>query len=100
MFLTGLRKKYRDQLIPWFENLKKLLKMWKDFYNFRLKDSTSLQNSTTIPFNLWQECTDLLLNMMKMIFVLYFININQLYKLKKIQKLINVYGFIFFFLII
>ena len=36
--------------------------MWKDFYNFSSKDSTSLKNSTTIPFNLWQQVTDLLLN--------------------------------------
>ena len=34
--------------------------------------------------------------MMKVIFVLYFININQLYKLNKTQKLLNVYGFNFF----
>ena len=34
--------------------------------------------------------------MMKMIFVLYFISINQLYKLNKTQKLLNVYGFNFF----
>ena len=33
--------------------------MWKDF---RPKDSASLQNSITIPFNLWQQVTDLLLN--------------------------------------
>ncbi len=31
--------------------------MWKDFYNFRLKYSASLQKSTTIPFNLWQQVT-------------------------------------------
>ncbi len=33
---------------------------------------------------------------MKVIFVLYFININQLYKLNKTEKLLNVYGFNFF----
>ena len=60
-FLTGLRKKYKDEVIPAFENFKKLLKMWKDFYNYRPKDSASLQNSTTIPFNIWQQVTDLLL---------------------------------------
>ena len=36
--------------------------MWKDLYNFISKDSISLKNSTTIPFNLWQQVTDLLLN--------------------------------------
>ena len=36
--------------------------MWKDFYNFKPKYSASLQKSTTIPFNLWQQVTDLLLN--------------------------------------
>ena len=60
-FLTGLRKKYKDEVTPAFENFKKLLKMWKDFYNYRPKDSASLQNSTTIPFNIWQQVTDLLL---------------------------------------
>ena len=60
-FLTQLRNKYKDKVIPAFENFKKLLKMWKDFYNYRPKDSASLQNSTTIPFNIWQRVTDLLL---------------------------------------
>ena len=36
--------------------------MWKDFYNFRSKDYTSLKNSIIIPFNLWQQVTDLSLN--------------------------------------
>ena len=61
MFIIGLRKKYKDEVIPAFENFKKLLKMWKDFYNYRPKDSASLQNSTTIPFNILQIVTDLLL---------------------------------------
>ncbi len=60
-FLTQLRKKYYKEVIPAFDNFKKLLKMWKDFYNYRPKDSASLQNSTTIPFNIWQKVTDLLL---------------------------------------
>ena len=60
-FLTELRKKYYKEVIPAFDNFKKLLKMWKDFYNYRPKDSASLQNSTTIPFNIWQKVTDLLL---------------------------------------
>ena len=60
-FLTQLRKKYYKEVIPAFDNFKNLLKMWKDFYNYRPKDSASLQNSTTIPFNIWQKVTDLLL---------------------------------------
>ena len=60
-FLIELRKKYYKEVIPAFDNFKNLLKMWKDFYNYRPKDSASLQNSTTIPFNIWQKVTDLLL---------------------------------------
>ena len=62
MFIIGLRKKYRDEVIPAFENFKKFVKMWKDFHNFKPKYSVSLKKSTTILFNFWQQVTDLLLN--------------------------------------
>ena len=39
----------------------KLLKMWIDFYNYRPRDSTSLQYSTTISFNTWEKVTTKLL---------------------------------------
>ena len=96
MFTIGLRKKYRDEVNTAFENLKKLLKMWKDFHNFKPKYSASLKNSTTIPFNLWQQVTDLLLNNDESDICSLFFNINQLYILNKTQKLLNVYGFNFF----
>ena len=43
------------------ENYKFLLKMWKQFYNYRPKDSNSLFYSSTIDFNIWQKVANILL---------------------------------------
>jgi len=44
------------------ENLKNLVSIWKEFYNYRPKDSSSLQHSTGISFNLWQIVTSILID--------------------------------------
>ena len=60
-FLSSFRKiKGKEGLIG-IDNFKSLLKMWKNFYNYRPKDSTSLFYSSTIGFNVWQQVTSLLL---------------------------------------
>ena len=43
-------------------NYKKLLLIWKQFYNFRPKDCSSLEHSTTIGFKKWYQVTDVLLD--------------------------------------
>jgi hypothetical protein len=60
-FLKEFRKiKGKDALIG-LDNFKLLLKMWKKFYNYRPKDSTSLFYSSNINFNIFQTVTSLLL---------------------------------------
>jgi hypothetical protein len=36
--------------------------IWKQFYNYRSKDCASLEHSTSIPFNIWYNVTDILLD--------------------------------------
>ena len=60
-FLKEFRKIKGKEAIDGLNNFKLLLKMWKKFYNFRPKDSTSLFYSSTINYNIWQQVTNLLL---------------------------------------
>ena len=60
-FLKEFRKNKGNDAIDGLNNFKLLLKMWKKFYNYRPKDSTSLFYSSTINFNVWQQVTNLLL---------------------------------------
>lgn len=60
-FLKDFRKNKGNDAIDGLNNFKLLLKMWKKFYNYRPKDSTSLFYSSTINFNVWQQVTNLLL---------------------------------------
>ena len=59
-FLTKVRKNkdYKQS----FANFQELLIMWTEFYNYRSKDSVSLQHSTKISFNLWKKVTTILLD--------------------------------------
>ena len=50
-FLIQIREKYKEQIYFAFKNFIQILKIWKDYYNFRTKDSSFLQNITNIPFN-------------------------------------------------
>ena len=61
-FLREFREKEGKQGQEGLDNYKMLLKMWKKFYNYRSKDSTSLLYSSTIDFNVWQNVTNILLN--------------------------------------
>ncbi len=61
-FLREFREKEGKQGLEGLDNYKMLLKMWKKFYNYRSKDSTSLLYSSTIDFNVWQNVTNILLN--------------------------------------
>ena len=60
-FLKEFRKIKGKEAKDGLNNFKLLLKMWKKFYNYRPKDSTSLYYSSTISFNVWQQVTSLLL---------------------------------------
>jgi hypothetical protein len=60
-FLKQFRKIKGKEATDGLNNFKMLLKMWKKFYNYRPKDSTSLFYSSTINFNIWQQVTSLLL---------------------------------------
>ena len=62
LFLRTLRQKYAENVQKDLEHFKKLLLFWKNFYSFRPKDSVSLQYTTKISFNIWQEVTSLLLS--------------------------------------
>ena len=60
-FLKSFRKiKGKEGLIG-LDNFKSLLKMWKMFYNYKPKDSTSLFYSSNIDFNIWHQVSSLLL---------------------------------------
>ena len=61
-FLIQIREKYKEQIYFAFKNFIQILKIWKDYYNFRTKDSSLLQNTTNIPFNVFLRVTDILLN--------------------------------------
>ena len=60
-FLKQFRKLKGKDATEGLNNFKMLLKMWKKFYNYRPKDSTSLFYSSTINYNIWQQVTSLLL---------------------------------------
>ena len=60
-FLREFRKNKGNDGLDGINNFKLLLKMWKKFYNYRPKDSTSLFYSSTINYNIWQQVTSLLL---------------------------------------
>ena len=62
IFLKEFREKEGKSGLEGLDNYKLLLKMWKKFYNYRSKDSTSLLYSSTIDFNIWQKVTNILLN--------------------------------------
>ena len=62
IFLKEFREKEGKSGKEGLDNYKLLLKMWKKFYNYRSKDSTSLLYSSTIDFNIWQKVTNILLN--------------------------------------
>ena len=61
-FLTQIREKYKEQIYLAFKNFIQILQIWKDYYNFRTKDSSFLQNITNIPFNTFLRVTDILIN--------------------------------------
>ena len=61
-FLIQIREKYKEQIYFAFKNFIQILKIWKDYYNFRTKDSSFLQNITNIPFNTFLRVTDILIN--------------------------------------
>ena len=61
IFLKEFKKNKGKDALNGLNNFKLLLKMWKKFYCYRPKDSTSLFYSSTINFNIWQQVTTLLL---------------------------------------
>lgn len=61
-FLSEVRMKYKDDAIEGFENFKILLSMWKEYYNYRPKDSSSLEHSSTIPFSTWFKVANIVLS--------------------------------------
>ena len=60
-FLKEFRKNKGNDALEGINNFKLLLKMRKQFYNYRPKDSISLFYSSTINYNIWQQVSDLLL---------------------------------------
>ena len=60
-FLKQFKKIKGKEAIDGLNNFKMLLKMWKKFYNYRPKDSTSLFYSSTINYNIWLQVANLLL---------------------------------------
>jgi hypothetical protein len=59
-FLNVIRKTFDDSNQS-LDNFRQLILIWKDFYNYRPKDSSSLQHSTMIGFNTWQKVTSVLI---------------------------------------
>ena len=59
--IKNIRNTFSDSMKV-LENYKNLLIIWKQFYNYRPKDCSSLEHSTTIKFKKWYEVTDILLD--------------------------------------
>ena len=61
-FLIQIREKYKEQIYLVFKNFIQILQIWKDYYNYRTKDSSLLQNTSNIPFNVFLRVTNILIN--------------------------------------